>query len=316
MPRGLLHEASTSVTNSLHFTLTVPSCDYCWSALFGNYIKAKSGADGQQADETTPAEAISNAVRICGVAKPDGSHEKGDTTRSGAGNRSLFLQSGFPVGNLDTGLQGEFAALNLEDETERADLDRDLAALEEAGFLDILEGVDDPQECCSTSASSSGSPRDDPPTASNAALESHFRAVKERLVAGASGKAVYRAYVEKMDRINAEQIEDGHRKIASNAASAPERFSELCVRWLDEIGFEADRESNAVIFTRHGQHLRMAVEPAGLHLLSQVTHEKKKVGTLTHANADGFEKYCILRVFAEKGCLELISGGQEEGAAH
>jgi ribosomal protein L16 Arg81 hydroxylase len=30
IPRGFLHEAATSSTPSLHITMTVPTCDYCW----------------------------------------------------------------------------------------------------------------------------------------------------------------------------------------------------------------------------------------------------------------------------------------------
>jgi ribosomal protein L16 Arg81 hydroxylase len=43
MPRGLVHVAKTFDNSpSLHFTLTVPSCDYCWGSLFENYLRGFS----------------------------------------------------------------------------------------------------------------------------------------------------------------------------------------------------------------------------------------------------------------------------------
>ncbi|CAD7936011.1 unnamed protein product [Amoebophrya sp. A25] len=41
LPRGVIHEAETGEESSLHFTITVPSCDYCWAALLSHYLDQK-----------------------------------------------------------------------------------------------------------------------------------------------------------------------------------------------------------------------------------------------------------------------------------
>ena len=113
-----------------------------------------------------------------------------------------------------------------------------------------------------------------------------------------------------MQKINDGQVRDCERNLLdpSDASGGyKRRFSNKIVRLSLGMRCGVDVDRNKVMFYRRdGQSLTMEVGPNAINILQQISREKAGVTVKDIiCCSDHFERYCILTLFAQKGCIEL-----------
>lgn len=251
LPRGVIHEAENirfsakAACGSLHFTITVPSCDYCFGPLLCNYLRTFKG-------------------NACLVDNLKLENEEGRGAGTGIASYMARLRERFSFADVIAAYERKMRVMN---------------------------------EKQSAPPSSSSSTAFAPPARARGG------APAGGLTSGGSSSLPTSAAHQPQDVDNDNKVEKEQKEVA---------FSDQVVRFPANIKYRSPRAGNVVQFQRVGteQTLQMTVEPSAVKLLDRIektsARGKTRVRDLFQAADDEFEAYCILNVFVNKQCLELL----------
>ena len=113
----------------------------------------------------------------------------------------------------------------------------------------------------------------------------------------------------RMERINSEQVCVGKWDSSGGRGdgwSSRLPFSERVASLPPGMRCGVDAERNKVMFSRpDGQSLTMDVGPSAIKILQQISSLKEGVKVMDLECTDHFERYCILTLFDQKGCISV-----------
>ncbi|CAD7972168.1 unnamed protein product [Amoebophrya sp. A120] len=308
MPRGLLHEAENSegaLNGSLHFTITVPSCDYCWGALLCHYLEAAQGPkmvsnlrlpvpEGPRGTNSAAREDLSvSDLQGTGVGGPPSCSSTAKSNSQATEIAALLeaLKSKYKLKHVISAYEEKMRKIN-DKQAGGLRIPGDGAKHGEVedgeGTMNKLKAEEETDEGPAGSSTSRGGTTN--PNNKSGGTSS-----------ASSGATHGRSTLAQKAKSSAKPIKQPELQ----------KFSSRWVRFPANIRYNRPARDR-VYFQKvgHDQSLSMQVDPAAGNLLDQVNNAVHvrgvKVGTMKHRNEDAFEIYCILQVFIKKMCLELV----------